>query len=328
MNIVVLCTEDSSELPSEDNTGAARDVARALRRLGHVASVVPMRRPPPRIRGDAVFNLCEGVDGDPRREPLVAAWLELLGIPYTGSGPDTLWRALDKAQVPGPTPRRNPGTFPAIVKPRFADASLGIDGGSVVHTAAELRKRVAKVRREFGDAIVEEFIDGREFNVAILDDSVLAASEIEFRISPRIVTYAAKWDEASPEYHGTIPRPGPATREIAGVALAAAQSLGCRSYSRVDLRVDGRGRVYVLEVNPNPDLSRGAGMARCAESAGLAYEDLIGRILDHALRDADAGAPPRGGEAAPRVECLHAAGSGRVPRDRGRRPEPAGAEGL
>jgi D-alanine-D-alanine ligase len=340
LRIAVLCTRDSRGLPSEDNTAAARDVARALRRLGHAPTVVPMRRPPPRLRCDAVFNLCEGIDGDARLEPTVAAWLDLLGIPFTGNRHDTLLRALDKAQSPGPSPRRLVAEspcfrwrgqlrFPVIVKPRFADASLGIRRDSVVDNLRDLRDRVTRVVCEFGDAVVEEYVDGREFNVAVTDDGVLAVSEIRFSMEPRIVTYDGKWDESSEDYRATVPVcPAKAPASVGRTALAAARTLGCRGYARVDLRMDARGRLYVLEVNPNPDLSRGAGMARAAAAAGWTYEELIGRILGYALREAGPVAPPgRGGDAAD-VRRVHGEGNRGLSGDRGSRPREAEPVGL
>lgn len=340
--VAVLCTEDRSGVASEDNTSAARDVVRALGKLGHSATVVPMRRPPPRIDADVVFNLCEGVDGNPRLEPYVAAWLELLSIPYTGNGADALFRAFDKALVPGPTaPRFVASTpffrrrirFPAIVKPRFADASLGIDRHSVVSTDEELRARVAHVIERFGDAIVEEFVEGREFNVALLDESVLAVAEMDFSGlpsgHPKILTWSAKWDESSAECRGTVPVfPSDAPRGVGLAALDAARELGCRGYARVDLRMDARGRLFVLEVNPNPDLSRGAGMARCAAAAGLTYEGLIGRILDHAIRAFEARASSGRRADGARVRRVHREGDPGLSRDRRRRARATGSEGL
>ena len=344
MKVAVLCTRDRRGLPSEDNTAAARDVAGALKRLGHAATIVPMRRPPPRLRCDVVFNLCEGVDGDPRREPTVAAWLDLLRIPYTGNGPETLWRALDKALVPGPTaprfvaespffPWRRQVRFPAIVKPRFEDASLGIDQDSVVTSLLALRERVDYIVSRFGDAIVEEYVDGREFNVAITDDGVLGISEIDFsglpKGFPRIVTYAGKWNAKSVDSLGTVPIfPAKAPRAVGKIALAAARELGCRGYARVDLRMNARGRIFVLEVNPNPDLARNAGMPPAAAAAGWSYEDLIGRILGYAFRESDPGVSAGRGEAAACVRGLHGEGDRGVPRARGHRARKTGSEGL
>lgn len=344
MKIVVLYTEDRRGLPSEDNTDAARDVARALRRLGHLVSVRPMRCPPPPLACDAVFNLCEGIDGDARREAYVAAWLDLLKIPYTGNRPETLLRALDKALVPGPTARRfatdspffrwrKQVRFPAIVKPRFEDASLGIDRDSVVYGLLALRERVDFVVREFGSALVEEFVEGREFNVAILDEGVLAVSEIDFSGmplgAPRIVTYAGKWNEECAEYRGTVPIcPADAPPAVGRIAVAAARELGCRGYARVDLRMDVRGRLYVLEVNPNPDLSRNAGMARSAAAAGWTYEELIARILGYALREVGTVVPRGRGVDAPRVRGVYGERGRGLSRARGDRPRKTGSAGL
>ncbi len=142
---------------------------------------------------------------------------------------------------------------------------------------------------------MEEYLDGREFNVSILGDGkpeVLAVSEIDFaglpEGLPRIVCYRAKWDEDSPMYKGTVPVcPADIPREledrIRQVALRSYRVLGCRDYARVDLRTDARGHLYVLEVNPNPDLGPKAGLARAARAAGCSYAELVLRISELAL---------------------------------------------
>ncbi len=176
------------------------------------------------------------------------------------------------------------------------DASLGINAGSVCHDLAHLERQVAYIHDVYKqDALVEEYLDGREFNVSIMGDrepEVLAISEIDFSAmpegEPRIVSYRAKWDEDSAVYIGTVPIcpaeiPKRLENRIRDIALRSYQCVGCRDYGRVDMRSDARGNIYVLEVNPNPDISPKAGFARAARAAGYTYAEMVVRITQFAL---------------------------------------------
>ena len=159
-----------------------------------------------------------------------------------------------------------------------------------------MRARVAWVVEHYRQpALVEEFIDGREFNVSILGGGdgarALPLAEIDFSALPagfpRVVTYEGKWDETSPEYRGTEPVAADAVEPtladaVRRTALAAYRALGLRDYGRVDLRVDARRGPLVIDVNPNPDISPGAGLARAAARGGLDYGRLILEILEAA----------------------------------------------
>jgi D-alanine-D-alanine ligase len=262
-----------------------------------------------------VFNLCEEINGKPELEMCVAGMLDLMGIPYTGSNPFALGLSLNKFHVKQilrtagvPTARgylRYPGQrltiprgmrFPMFVKPSREDASLGINSDSVCHNVEQLEKQIRYIHEVYAqEALIEEYLDGREFNVSVLGDGnpeVLAISEINFsglpEDEPRIVSYRAKWDEESPMYNFTVPIcPAPVTKRlenrIKDIAIRSYQCVGCRDYARVDMRTDARGGLYVLEVNPNPDISPKAGFARAARAAGYSYSAIIMRISEMAL---------------------------------------------
>jgi D-alanine-D-alanine ligase len=175
-------------------------------------------------------------------------------------------------------------TFPAIVKPAGEDGSVGIHEASVVEDALELR---AALQRTPAPALVQAFVGGRELNVGIVGDAVLPVSEIVFSGRQRIVSYAAKWSPGSSADLGTRPVcPARITATLHAETVALAREawavVGGAGYGRVDLRTDAAGRAHVLEVNPNPDLAPGAGLARMAGAAGWGYDGLVARILEEA----------------------------------------------
>lgn len=261
-----------------------------------------------------IFNLCEGAFSKSSLEMNVAALFELYGARYTGSGPLALGLALDKGMakdilrarsVPTPgyavmdaPPDAMPGSlkFPLIVKPLREDASVGITSKAVVNSFSELRERVEFItKRYFQPAIVEEYIDGREFNIAVLGNGdakrALPPSEILFvdfpEDRPKIVCYESKWVEESPFFRKTVPScPADVAPELCdelqAVALRAYAVIGCRDYARVDMRVGRDGKIKVLEVNPNPDISSDAGFARAAKASGLEYSGLLASIVEEA----------------------------------------------
>ncbi len=262
-----------------------------------------------------VWNLCEEIHGNCQLEMCIAGLLELMNIPYTGSGPMSLGLALNKfrvkqvlrsAGIPAPRGYLSPVNerqktralrkFPVIVKPVHEDASLGINSNSVCRNQAQLEKQVSYIHDVYcQDALVDEYLEGREFNVAILggrDTQVLPISEIDFsrmpEHEPKIVSYRAKWDEESVVCQSTVPVcPAQISAQmenrIKSIALRSSKCIECRDYSRIDMRTDASGNIYVLEVNPNPDLSPRAGFARAAGAAGLTYTDMVARITQSAL---------------------------------------------
>jgi D-alanine-D-alanine ligase len=269
---------------------------------------------------DVVFNLCESIGGDNRFEPLLPLLLDREGLAYTGSGPLALSLALHKHKAKEilrargvPTPAAVHVTapdvsgidvpFPLIVKPAREDASVGITSESVVHDREALARRVTHVLSHYRQpALVERFIEGREIYVSMLGrpagpPQIFPFYEIDFSLMPanrpRIVSFDGKWVEGSDEFIGTKPVPcvnlTPELRaRITEVALAAFEAMEVRDYARVDIRLPERGpdagTPFVIDVNPNCDLSDGAGgYSKAAAAAGLAYDEVIRRIVELAL---------------------------------------------
>jgi D-alanine-D-alanine ligase len=184
--------------------------------------------------------------------------------------------------------------FPVILKLAREDASIGISELSVVYNYKSMKERLDYLFSSFRqEVLVEEYINGRELNVAILGDQVLPISEITFNHLPdnlpKIVTYEAKWSPESIYYKNTIPQ-CPALLDdqlkckIEKMAIEAYDALECRDYARVDIRLNQRNVPYVIEVNPNPDISQDTGFMRSAASAGISYEELLYNISLLALK--------------------------------------------
>jgi D-alanine-D-alanine ligase len=181
--------------------------------------------------------------------------------------------------------------YPCIVKPRGEDASHGLSPESVVNDFAALERQIALVSNCYGGgALVEEFIDGREFNATVLGNSecaVLPVSEITFSLPfrmPRILTFAAKWEPESLYFQDTkavCPAKIEAEEQqrIIETAVAAFRALGGKGYARVDMRMSEDGELNVIEVNPNPDISPGSGAVRQAEAASMTYTQFIEKIV-------------------------------------------------
>jgi D-alanine-D-alanine ligase len=317
---------------------SARAIAAALNERGHAAHALGIAPDPRRaasqvaqLRTELAFNLVEGIGGDPRKDQAFAWLLELHGIAYTGAGPRALGLCLEKpvtrallASAGLPVPRgavfesgafeagafeSHSGShgstaadlrFPLIVKPAREDASHGISLESVVRDEAALRARVQYVIERYAQpAVVEEYIEAREINVAMLASNrgleILPLSEIDYSgfeaHEPHIVTYAGKWIEGSRDWNLTQVIAArelapPQRAKIESVARRTFDLLDLRDYGRVDLRLDVRGEPFVIDVNPNPDISPGAGFLLAAERAGLSYADVVVRIAESAARRA------------------------------------------
>jgi len=309
---------------SADVLAQVEAVERVLDEQGHRGIRLPFTRDVNRFikaiqrEGiEMVFNLCETVDEDPTLIGHPAALLELLRIPFSGSPSMGLMvttdkvmtkRLLDGTKIATPKYVMYDATepfygnglhYPVIVKPRFQDASIGIDQEAIFENEEQLRHALPDFFDRLGSLVVEEFIEGREFNVSLFgypSAEVLPIAEIDFSEFPpglhRIVGYSAKWDRASFEYQHTprrFPQALPASLlgTLEGTALRCFGLFMLRDYGRVDMRIDDRQRVYVLEVNANPCLSPDAGFAATAERAGMTYSHLIGSLLHFMIQRAE-----------------------------------------
>ena len=264
-----------------------------------------------RARVDLVFNLCESIDGVAALEPAVISVLELFGLPFTGSSSWTTSLCLRKHVVNGaleraglPIPKfavvRRGGAipsvgFPAICKPAAEDASIGVEQRSVVRTSRELTERVSSMLERWDEVLVQQYVEGREVNVGVLGDAVLPIAEIDFGRMPkgmwRIVTYRSKWEDGSDEDVGSAPRcparlPASLAAQLRKAAVAAWRIVGGSGYGRIDMRIDERGRPWILEVNANPDIAPTAGLARMAGVAGIDYGALVRQVCELALQRA------------------------------------------
>jgi len=298
-------------------------IEEALENLGHQSTQIPFTREVSGFIGrmkeaeiEIAVNLCETLDEDPQLVGHPAALLELLSIPFSGSPAIALMLTTDKVTTKQMlkshgirTPRyvTYNGTgntdfhgleYPVILKPRFQDASIGIDQESIFRDERMLEQGIKEFHDRFGTLLVEEYVAGREFNVALFgypSPSALPLAEIDFSAFPEglfaIVGYRAKWDTSSFEYYHT-PRRFPQElssllrKEIEGIALECFHLLMLRDYGRVDMRVDAQGEIYVLEVNANPCLSPDAGFAAAAQQAGMSYTDMVGTLVEFVERRA------------------------------------------
>ena len=321
---------EADRIAVEAVEGAARAAAEALEAAGWRAWAAGVPHEPRELAAalsalevDLVFNMVEELAGDSRRDAAFAWMLELWGIPYTGAAPQALMLCLEKpvaravlasrgVRVPRGAVLGEGGEslaglrFPLIVKPSREDASHGIEPASVVSGEPEARERARLVIERYRQpALVEEYVDGREVNAALVarggEVEVLPLGEIDFSGfpvgAPRIVTYAGKWVEDSADYRTTLSvaaRLDPAAEaRVRETALAAWTALGLRDYARVDLRLDRSGEPFVIDVNPNPDLSPGAGFALAAERRGWSHAQLILHIAQAALERAPTAARRR-----------------------------------
>lgn len=317
--ILILYTE-AGEWTEEDSQISLQEVqlmCEELKNLGLKASYLKvdfnnldeLKRLDP--KKTVVFNWCEGLGDDLYDYFTVPKILEEIGVVYSGCDPDCLKTTADKAEtknilvrkkIPTPSSRTYVGgeangwsTFPALVKPAREHCSYGITRESVVDDSEQMHKRVDELLKEYGRGVlVEDFIEGNEYNVAIWGNGeprVLPIGMIDYSNFPdyhdRLCGYEAKWIEGSNEWNNTqVVCPAPLDeklrKRIEKVALDTYKACGCRDYARVDIRVRD-GEPYVLDVNSNPDITTEGGFVRSTSKLGFSYGETIAQILSFAL---------------------------------------------
>lgn len=264
---------------------------------------------------DLIFNLTESYAGDDTKEMHVAAYLDLLGLRYTGAGPHASFLAQDKSiakkmfafhgiKTPffatsyrGRLDHAHDISFPLIVKPLSEDGSIGINADAVVDSVKELMERVQYIQDEFDSpALIEEYIEGREIYAGILgsyeSSQVLPLVELDLsklpKGTPKIASRDVKFEKDTEAFKVTKSAvvedlDEETTKRLSETALAAYQAVKLRDYGRIDMRLSPKGEVYVIEANPNPWLSSKQEFAMAAKASGKSYTQLIGEIVDLAL---------------------------------------------
>ncbi len=294
-----------------DVTSTLREMGHEVRCVGVLDSLTELRTTIADWKPDIVFNLLEEFDGIVTYDQHVVAFLELLRQPYTGCNPRGLLLSRDKPLSKQlltyhriPTPQffvarkgikfRPPKKlkYPLFVKSTSEDASLGIAQASVVEDEARLRERVEFVHEQVkSDALVEEFIEGRELYVGVFGNERLTRLpvwEMVFGSMPdtlaAIATRKVKWDKKYQGRYGISTRaaadlPAHVVTQLDKLSRRIYRALGLTGYARMDFRVSAGGQVYVLEANANPNLEAAEDFAQSADAAGIAYDDLLGRLM-------------------------------------------------
>jgi D-alanine-D-alanine ligase len=322
MRVLVLHSDVPPDAPPDDQDTLlqAKAIESTLSELGHESACAVFTPDPGALEAliarecpDLVFNLVEVVWGRGLYASLAPQMLGQLGVPFTGAPPAAIAvcsdKVLSKRMLKGaglPTPAwSEPPHWPDIksgrwiVKSTSEDASLGLDDGAVVSgRKAVVARAQSSAARYGGRWFAERYIEGREFNVALIEENgaphPLPIGEMRFERwdenRPRIIGYAAKWDEAAADYRDTTRVFDWREREcglhetLEQLSKDCWALFGLSGYARVDFRVDMRGQPYILEINPNPCLEPNAGVAAAAEQAQLPYAALIDHIIHAALR--------------------------------------------
>jgi len=309
-----------SKLKKKEKTDR-EEIFEALQKLGHEPSFFELDGRPQSLHSlakcdaDLIFNLTESFDGDDTKEMNVVAYIDLLGLRFTGAGPHSIFMSQDKAiakkifafhgiKTPffatsyrGRIEHAHDISFPLIIKPALEDGSIGIDENSVVKNVKEMMERVQYIQDEFDSpALIEEYIEGREIYAGILGSyeraQVLPLVELDLSKlpegTPKIATYDVKFEKNTEAYkltksHIAEDLDEETTQRLSDTALAAYRALKLRDYGRIDMRLAPNGDVYVIEANPNPWLASRQEFAMAAKASGLTYTELIGSIVDLAM---------------------------------------------
>ena len=332
IGILFEVAEDAEEYPGEnlDDTATRKkrkrpkldreEVHAALEKLDHEPSYIELDGRDntlfalAKAKVDLIFNLCEGYGGDDTKDLHVPAFMDLIGLKYTGSGPHGLLLAQDKSlakkifgfhglQTPfsavsyrGKTDYAHDVKFPLIVKPVSEDGSIGITKDSVVESVKELMERIHHLHEELDSPIlIEEYIEGREIYAAVLgNEPPEALPLVELDLSklpadtPKIAGREVKFDRASEEYRLTKSALAKdldeeTTGKVQDAARIAYRALKLRDYGRIDMRLTKDNEIYVIEANPNPWLSSQAEFAMAARGSERTYTQMIEAIVEVAM---------------------------------------------
>ena len=312
----------SPERLKEEQRPTEADVMESLLRLGHSVETLAVFDNVTHIVEklntcvpDVVFNLSESFHHNRAHEPNIPALLELMKVRYTGSSPDALLLCKDKAitkkvlayhhvRVPGfvvshrlsPLRRLKRFKFPAFVKPRYEESSDGISKASFARDEREAIERAQFIHQKFDcDALIEEYIDGRELYISVLGGRrpiVFPPREVFFDNMPddvpKFATYHAKWNDAYRKKWGITngaaqELPPKVERDLRKIARSVYGWLKIRGCGRLDVRLNPKGELFVIEVNPNPSLSQDEDFAQSAAAGGVDYDALITAILSLAM---------------------------------------------
>jgi len=315
--------EDQETVVEKDLTVIGVDIEKTLRERGYKISFFDFNDLPKAFNDlknsdvDLVFNVCERINNSSLLEPHVASILDTLQIPYTGSNPFTLGLCIDKIRVKKllsyhkiPTPEwdyvysmdddiRDDLKYPLIVKPANTDNSIGITNDSVVSNKEELNRQLEKILKEIGrPALIEEYIDGDEYDVPII-----GSEEDDLRILPlarsifdnlpenlwHIYPFEAKYTDGGEYKKIMVQRPpkniGKKLEQLLGeIALDTYNILDCHDYGRIEIRVDKNNNPYVLELNPNPSLDKEGTFIASAELIGMDFGDFLEEIIRLAIK--------------------------------------------
>ncbi len=313
--------EDVPETPARARRprrkGDVQEIAEVLARAGHETFPVLVdgsRECLKRLAGveaDLLFNLVEGFGDDDTKEPHVAAYYDLVGLRYTGSGPRGLALAMDKAlakkvfafhQVPTPmfatvyrgrTDWAHDIEFPVIVKPMREDGSIGIGFSALASSIKELMERIDELHADFDHPVlIEQYIEGREIYVGVIGNArAMALPPVELDLShlpegtPRIAGTEVKWEERTRAYRGSkVLVPDDLSDKVVTAvqegALTVFHALHLRDYARFDFRVTPDDKAYLIEANPNPYLHSGGEFIKAARASGRTHPETILEIVD------------------------------------------------
>ena len=266
------------------------------------------------LKPDLVFNLVESINNIEMYLHFVPVILEKLNIPFTGPSAEALFTTTNKvftkkllgiysictpewltSKSIGPEIKVK---TPCIIKPIYEDASVGLDDGSIIYDSKNLFAEFKERTKKYGECFVEEYIDGREFNISVLDTEngviVLPIAEIKFEDYPiekaKIVGYDAKWNENSFEYSHTVREFDYSENDkillsdLEKVTFDCWHKFDLKGYVRVDCRVDKYNNIYVLEINGNPGIAPDSGFFAAAVKYGWSYDKMIEKIINSAFK--------------------------------------------